>query len=88
MDIDIFDYVGVYRDEFDSMYDDKDECEELYDTFNLTNPPHYAGRSMSMSDIVRMYDVEGERMTNEKFYYCDFVGFIDIKNKISKSKKY
>ena len=43
---------------------------EIYTICNLQHPPDYQGHSMSMSDVVELYDSEGS-----SFYYCDRVGF-------------
>ncbi|MBR3293777.1 MAG: DNA primase, partial [Oscillospiraceae bacterium] len=44
--------------------------ERLYEIFNLNHPKDYRGRSLSMSDVVELYDD-----TSRKYYYCDETGF-------------
>lgn len=50
------------------------DLEEIYSKCNLQHPPDYRGHSMSMSDVVELYDDSGS-----EFYYCDRVGFRPIK---------
>ena len=49
------------------------DLEEIYNRCNLRHPPDYRGHSMSMSDVVELYDDSGS-----EFYYCDRVGFHPI----------
>ena len=44
--------------------------ERLYEIFNLNHPKDYRGRSLSMSDVVELYDD-----TSRNYYYCDETGF-------------
>lgn len=59
------DYQVVYDGEVES-----NDLEVLYAKFNVDLPPDYAGHSLSMSDVVELYDEIGS-----EFYYCDRIGF-------------
>lgn len=88
LEIDIFNYVGVYSDDYDSTYSNEDICEELYNNFNLSSPTHFIGHSMSISDIIRIKKLKDEEIVEDKFYYCDIVGFKEVTDKISKTREY
>ena len=63
-------------DAYQVVYDGtvaSNELEVLYETFNLEHPAEYTGHSLSMSDVVELYDEQGS-----KFYYCDMIGFREI----------
>lgn len=47
--------------------------EGLYTKFNLDHPPGYEGHSLSMSDVVELYDDSGS-----SFHYVDRFGFKEI----------
>lgn len=65
------DYQMVYDGEVET-----NELEAIYELFNRNHPPRYTGHSLSMSDVVELYDESGST-----FYYCDTIGFqaIDFK---------
>ena len=44
--------------------------ERIYTVFNLNHPKDYRGRSLSMSDVVELYNGK-----ERKYFYCDTVGF-------------
>ena len=74
-------YVQVYSDEV--PYDKSVEMflEYLFKKFNLDRPNDFVGHSISVSDIVK---VDG------KYYFCDSIGWKNIKfdnNNIYKVKK-
>jgi hypothetical protein len=46
------------------------ELEMIYEKFNLSHPEGFHGHSLSMSDVVELYDQCGST-----FYYCDRIGF-------------
>lgn len=48
-----------------------EKLEQLYHDFNQNHPKYYAGRSMSMGDVVQL---------GEKYFYCDKIGFTQIEN--------
>lgn len=61
-----------YRVVYDGEVETND-LEQLYAKFNLDHPPGYEGHSLSMSDVVELYDDYGS-----SFHYVDRFGFRDI----------
>ena len=68
---------GYPSDQYEKVFEgDVDaEClEDVFCLFNQDHRPNYAGRSLSVSDVVEIicspYD--------SKFYFCDTVGFSEI----------
>ena len=60
--------------------DDMDLVNYLWEKFNERHPVGYRARSLSVSDIIRVEDIE----TNEiKYYYCDSFGWKDITNEVN-----
>ncbi|WP_312158788.1 YodL domain-containing protein [Oscillibacter sp.] len=47
--------------------------EEIYAKFNLNHPADFTGHSLSMSDVVELYNDSGS-----EFHYCDRCGFTEI----------
>lgn len=64
--------VTNYRIVYDGHVETND-LEGLYTKFNIDHPPGYEGHSLSMSDVLELYDHEGST-----FYYCDRFGFKEI----------
>jgi len=62
----------AYQVVFDGTVESND-LEALYEKFNLEHPSGYTGHSLSMSDIVELYDEQGSQ-----FYYCDLIGFKEV----------
>lgn len=63
-------------DNYRVVYDGEVETnnlEELFAKFNLDHPPGYEGHSLSMSDVVELYDDSGG-----SFHYVDRFGFREI----------
>lgn len=61
-----------------------ESLEDLFYIFNVAHPKGYAGRSMSVSDVVEVYHSSGE----SQFYFCDSFGFQEIgfdKEKVGKT---
>lgn len=56
---------------------DTNDLEALYEKFNMAHPPGYQGHSLSMSDVVELYDETGS-----SFHYVDRFGFrtVDFEN--------
>ena len=52
-------------------------CELLYSIYNFDPPAGYHGRSMSVSDIVNLWNNELEPAVKTS-WFCDMVGFIAI----------
>lgn len=63
---------------YDRVYEGDVECsnlEEVYQMFNLNHPKDYLGRSMSVSDVVEVTYTDG----SSKFFFCDSVGFKEVR---------
>ena len=66
---------GIYVVVFDGEVDCKD-IEDVYRLFNVgAKPDNYSGRSMSVSDVLRV--VESDHVA-PGFYFCDTIGFKKI----------
>jgi len=52
---------------------DTNDLETIYAQFNLNHPAGFEGHSLSMSDVVELYDDSGS-----EFHYCDRMGFTEI----------
>lgn len=61
-----------YQKVFDGAVETND-LEALYTKFNLNHPPGYEGHSLSMSDVLELYD---ESVST--FHYMDRIGFQNI----------
>lgn len=62
-----------YRNVYDGEIETND-LDQIYEKFNLGIPlPEYEGHSLSVSDVIELYDEEGS-----KFYYVDTIGFQSI----------
>lgn len=64
---------GDYRIAYDGQLDTND-LEAIYARCNTNHPPGYAGHSLSMSDVVELYDEGGS-----EFHYCDRFGFQKVR---------
>ena len=62
-----------YRVAYDGQLGTND-LESIYERCNINHPPGYSGHSLSMSDVVELYDATGS-----EFHYCDHFGFAQIK---------
>lgn len=61
---------------YQAVYDgtlDTNELEEIYAKFNVEHPEGFTGHSLSMSDVVELYDEAGS-----EFHYVDRFGFKQI----------
>lgn len=69
-------YCMVYAGELicPSKYLARDVLEIIFDRYNDCLPKDYAGRSISLSDVVELYN-DDQRL----YYYCDTAGFIPVK---------
>ena len=67
--LDLNDYEVVYEGELDCP-EMPNALEELFEIFNNKRPKDFKRRSMSISDVV---EIDG------KNYYCDFVGWVELK---------
>lgn len=61
-----------YQPVFEGKVETND-LEALYEIFNVSHPPGYKGHSLSMSDVVELYDELGST-----FHYVDRFGFKQI----------
>ena len=61
-------YELVYEGEIET-----NDLESIYTKFNLNHPREFIGHSLSMSDVVELYDDNGS-----EFYYVDRFGFKEI----------
>lgn len=61
-----------YRAVYDGEVETND-MEQLFAKFNLDHPPGYEGHSLSISDVVELYDDSGS-----SFHYVDRAGFREI----------
>lgn len=61
-----------YRTAYDGEID-TNNLDEIYEKFNLNHPPGYTGHSLSISDVIELYDQDGS-----EFHYVDRTGFEEI----------
>ena len=71
--INLMDYDGVYYGRSIDGENPIAVLENLYEMFNINHPLDFNGHSLSMSDIVVLFDDNGCR-----WYYCDSFGWRDI----------
>lgn len=64
----------IYNRTFDGEVEAKD-LEDVYRIFNIDHPDNYAGRSLSVSDVVEV--VESDTV-QPGFYFCDSIGFKEV----------
>ena len=74
---------------YDRVFDGEVPCndlEEVFEMFNIDMPDGYAGRSMSVSDVVEI--TEGTDKAKPGFYFCDSCGFkeIDFVSELTKQR--
>lgn len=63
---------------YDKVYDNEVECRDLEDVFrvfNVERPEDFKGRSLSVSDVVEVYESEN---VERGFYFCDRYGYEQI----------
>lgn len=63
-------------DNYNCVYDgqvDTNNLDAIWDKFNTNHPPNYHGHSLSMSDVIELYDGTGSQ-----FQYVDTFGFKQI----------
>ncbi|MEG1461345.1 MAG: YodL domain-containing protein [Oscillospiraceae bacterium] len=61
-----------YRIAYDGQLGTND-LEAIFERCNTNHPPGYDGHSLSISDVVELYDAEGS-----SYHYCDRFGFAPI----------
>ena len=64
-------YDVVYTGTMDGTGDTFADLERIYVMFNLNHPADFRGHSLSVSDVV---------VIGGKHYYCDSIGFVELKN--------
>lgn len=62
------DYKVVYDGEIET-----NNLDAIFEKFNLHHPPNYKGHSLSMSDVIELYDKNGS-----EYHYVDQFGFKEI----------
>ena len=55
-------------------------CEKLYERYNINHPENYLGRSMSVSDVVELWDNNTDPPVHT-VWYCDSFGFKQLNDK-------
>ena len=61
---------------YDAVYDgelDTNDLEAIYSKFNMDHPVGFKGHSLSISDVVELYDDSGSA-----FHYVDRIGFKEL----------
>jgi hypothetical protein len=61
------------KENYDVVFDgglDTNNLESIYSKFNIDHPPDFKGHSLSISDVVELYDENGS-----EFHYVDQFGF-------------
>ena len=60
---------------YDKIYDGEVDCktvEDVYTKFNIDHPEDFRGHSLSVSDVVEIYDSD---LSRDGFYFCNNFGF-------------
>ena len=72
--IKLSDYVLVYCGKLE--YNEEDFLDEIFYILNMKRPKDFYGYSMSVSDVLYIYDEE----TNYEYgyYYCDDLGWVKL----------
>lgn len=63
---------------YDKIYDKEVACNNLEGVYRMLNekhPPDYKGRSLSVSDVVEVYESDS---VDKGFYFCDSFGFTKV----------
>ena len=66
---DLFDYKKVYSGEEEAR-DERDLLDYLFEKFNINHPEDFRGHSVSVSDLILIYN---ENIAS--VYYCDSFGW-------------
>lgn len=64
------------REDYETVYDGQpgvNDLDRIFELFNVSRPEGFAGHSLSMSDVVELYDDDGS-----EFRYVDRFGFTAI----------
>lgn len=68
----------IDSESYDKIYEgevDADNLEDIYRIFNIAKPTEFAGRSLSVSDVVEVVDSDSVK---PGFYFCDSIGYKEI----------
>lgn len=68
------DYEEVYDDISVGGKNDHETAESIYASLNTETPTDYHARTFSMGDILVLSDED----RNEKAYFCDTFGFVEV----------
>lgn len=71
-------YEAVYHGEVDAK-----TLEDIFCIFNMAHPKGYCGRSLSVSDVVEVFDPLG----NSDFFFCEPAGFARIEFDKSRTRR-
>ena len=69
---------SVHPEIYDKVFEGEVACnnlEEVFEMFNMNKPEEYAGRSLSVSDVVSVKAPDSEKSS---YHYCDSFGFKEI----------
>lgn len=69
---DIYDYCCVWWDNWDNTLEIRKQLEEIFTKFNVDLPEHFAGHSLSVSDVIEVFDMD---KNIHNLYYCQDIGF-------------
>lgn len=64
------------RENYCSVYDGQlgtNDLEDIYTIFNMNHPQEFKGHSLSMSDVIELYNEN-----SSEYYFCDHFGFKNI----------
>lgn len=72
---DLRDRCCVWWDIWDDNLDVHTQLEEIFAKFNVNHPEHFAGHSLSVSDVVEVWETTSDV---HRFYYCSRFGFTEV----------
>ena len=67
-------HISQYTRVYEKMIPESATLEELYMLFNIKIPEDFRGHSMSVSDVVVIENVSGEKTA----HFCDSIGFVEL----------
>jgi hypothetical protein len=66
-------------EDYETVYDgqiETNDLNEIFEMFNINHPQGFMGHSLSMSDVVELYNGDND---NREFHYVDRFGFTPIR---------
>ena len=71
------DYKSVYKGELEVEQDEgiNDILEDLFVKFNANHPADYEGRSLSVSDVIKLDFSTDELLMEPQYFFCDCNGW-------------